>query len=229
MQDRRAQLSQRFRVKQLKAGLQALGRNQLPGRTVKEAVLGVPGEEDSAAALELHMFPEDWQNITSTWRALLVPTVKEAFDGAWFLCRPASELTSPCVAKLAFQPLPQRVSSLAGSWYEHLDRHQSSPKWLLLLMELILLLGLACLSLLTVHTVYLLIRSKPDLRACEVQQWHFPSKCCLTQHAFVHLSRNSYAPAVLCQHPFCFCHLQLNTVGLAPFFTQGTRVRKERP
>ena len=189
---KRAQLAQRFRVKQLNTMLQSAVRNKLSVETAKQAVLGIPGEEEHVPAVELHMFPQNPTKVNSEWEVLLVPTVKEAFDQTWFLCqRPELPTDLPnskqCVAKLPFEPLPFHLSSLFGKWYLQLDRHRSSPSQLLLLMEVMLALGSLLLLALTMHTVYRAYSLTSPARCPlpSTESWSFPCSCCLTQHAYV--------------------------------------------
>ncbi|CAE7462558.1 mpeU, partial [Symbiodinium necroappetens] len=190
---RRAQLAQRFRVKQAKTMLQAAAQNKLSTQTVQDALLGVPGEEEHVPAVELHMYPEDPQNASSHWRVLLVPTTRDAFK-TWYLCQPAP--SSPqCVAKLPFEPVPFYLSSLAGNWYSSLDRHRSSPSCLLLAMEVILACGSSVLVALALLAGCAMLKTREgdgqDGRGDAegkasvfiAEDWSFPCNCCLTQHA----------------------------------------------
>ena len=187
---RRAQLAQRFRVKQVKTMLQAAAQNKLSTQTVRNALLRVPGEEEHVPAVELHMYPEDPRNVSSQWRVLLVPTTRGAFD-TWYLCRPAP--SSPqCVAKLAFEQLPFYLSSLAGGGYSALDRHRSSPTWLLLAMEVVLACGSVVLLTLILSAGHAMLRTDfrdggEESKASEftAEDWPFPCKCCLTRHAYL--------------------------------------------
>ncbi|CAE7737818.1 mpeU [Symbiodinium necroappetens] len=192
---RRAQLAQRFRVKQAKTMLQAAAQNKLSTGTLREALLGVPGEEEHMPAVELHMYPEDPRNVSSQWRALLVPIARGAFK-TLFLCQPAlpSSSMSRCIARLPFEPLPFYPSSLAGNWYSSLDRHRSSPALLLLAMEVVLACGsLALLALCLVAGYAMLTKGGGDgdgkASVFSAVNWSFPCKCCLTQHA--HLYRET--------------------------------------
>lgn len=188
---RRAQLAQRFRVKQVKTMLQAAAQNKLSTQTVRNALLRVPGEEEHVPAVELHMYPEDPRNVSSQWRVLLVPTTRGAFD-TWYLCRPAP--SSPqCVAKLAFEQLPFYLSSLAGGGYSALDRHRSSPTWLLLAMEVVLACGSVVLLTLILSAGHAMLRTDfrdggEESKASEftAEDWPFPCKCCLTRHAYLY-------------------------------------------
>ena len=176
--------------------LQAAAQNKLSTQTVQDALLGVPGEEEHVPAVELHMYPEDPQDATSQWRVLLVPTTRDAFK-TWYLCQPAP--SSPqCVAKLPFEELPFYLSSLARNWYSSLDRHRSSPSWLLLAMEVILACGSFVLLVLAISAGYAVLKTgeggggagsgdaEGKASVFVAEDWSFPCKCCLTQHA--HLS-----------------------------------------
>ena len=52
------------------------------------------GDHKVVPAVELHMFPIDPMNVSSTWKVLLVPTVQEVFGEPLYLCNPNSVQTS---------------------------------------------------------------------------------------------------------------------------------------
>ncbi|CAE7610864.1 unnamed protein product [Symbiodinium sp. CCMP2592] len=191
---KRAQLAQRFRVKQVKTVLQSAVQNKLSTKTVKEAVMGVPGEEEQVPAVELHLFPEDPKKVNSSWRALLVPTTPKAF-GTWFLCQPTP--SSPrCIAKLPFEALPFHPSSVVRGWYAVLDRYKSSPALLISLMEAVLACGSLLLLALAISAVYVMVKGRgaskqdggeeadePEGSLLAKTDWSFPCTFHLTQHA----------------------------------------------
>ena len=57
------------------------------------------GDHKAVAAVELHMFPTDPMNVSSTWKVLLVPTVQEVFGERLYLCNPNSVQTSATLTK----------------------------------------------------------------------------------------------------------------------------------
>ena len=190
---KRAQLAQRFRVKQVKTVLQSAVQNKLSTKTFQEALMGVPGEEEQRPAVELHLFPEDPKKANSSWRALLVPTTPKAF-GTWYLCQPAP--SSPrCIAKLPFEALPFHPSSMVGGWYSVLDRYNASPARLISLMEAVLACGSVLLLVLAISAVYVLVRgrgaskgdsgedSDPEDSLIAKTNWSYPCNFHLTQHA----------------------------------------------
>ncbi|CAE7545753.1 unnamed protein product [Symbiodinium sp. CCMP2456] len=205
---KRAQLAQRFRVKQVKTVLQSAVQNKLSTKTFKEALMGVPGEEEQRPAVELHLFPEDPKKVNSSWRALLVPTTPEAF-GTWYLCQPTP--SSPrCVAKLPFEALPLHPSSMVRGWYAVLDRYKSSPARLISLMEAVLASGSVLLLALAISAVYVMVKgrgaSKEDgeedtdepeasLLAKAKEDWSFPCTFHLTQHAQLYQESGEKAQA----------------------------------
>ncbi|CAE7197492.1 unnamed protein product, partial [Symbiodinium sp. KB8] len=202
---KRAQLAQRFRVKQVKTVLQSAVQNKLSTKTFQEALMGVPGEEEQRPAVELHLFPEDPKKANSSWRALLVPTTPKAF-GTWYLCQPAP--SSPrCIARLPFEALPFHPSSMLGGWYSVLDRHNSSPARLISLMEAVLACGSVLLLALAISALYVLVRgrgaskgdsgedSEPEDSLMAKTNWSYPCNFHLTQHAQLYQESGEKAQA----------------------------------
>ena len=61
---------------------------------MRNLVKGPSGDHKVVPAVELHMFPIDPMNVSSTWQVLLVPTVQEVFGERLYLCNPNSVQTS---------------------------------------------------------------------------------------------------------------------------------------
>lgn len=66
---------------------------------LKEKLKGPSGDHKVVPAVELHMFPIDPMNVSSTWKVLLVPTAQEVFGERLYLCNPNSVQTSATLTK----------------------------------------------------------------------------------------------------------------------------------
>ena len=61
---------------------------------MKKLMKDANGDHKVVPAVELHMFPINPMNVSSTWQVLLVPTVQEVFGERLYLCNPNSVQTS---------------------------------------------------------------------------------------------------------------------------------------
>ena len=82
-------------VKHLKDGLRSVVKADVGSlQGMRNLVKGPSGDHKVVPAVELHMFPIDPMNVSSTWQVLLVPTVQEVFGERLYLCNPNSVQTS---------------------------------------------------------------------------------------------------------------------------------------
>ena len=189
---KQAQLEQRFIVKQVKESLTAMAKiDASKAKDLGQKILSEVGSQDFVPIVELHMFP-DARDVNSTWRVLLIPRAKELFGETVFLCKkPEGAESTPCVAKLPFDPLPFRLMHIMRKWSPTVDPMRSTPHRLVLIMECLLLLALGLVvaqlldSLLKLFTTAWL-RSSPQDGKEKLQQDELPKEYILAQHAFVY-------------------------------------------
>ena len=79
---------------------------------MKKLMKGRSGDHKVVPAVELHMFPIDPMNVSSTWKVLLVPTVQEVFGESLYLCNPNSVQTSATLTTSDVFPHGQLVHHL---------------------------------------------------------------------------------------------------------------------
>jgi len=143
---RLALLEQRLKVKHLKDGLRSVVKADVQSlQGMKKLMKDANGDHKVVPAVELHMFPINPMNVSSTWQVLLVPTVQEVFGERLYLCNPNS--VDSCVAELPFEDLPWRLLTVfSRKWWDPvLDRRRSTPMWLVWIAELLLLCA-ACVA-----------------------------------------------------------------------------------
>ena len=159
----------------------------LPHQEEMKALQAIP-------AVELYMFPEDVQNVSSTWKVLLLPRSREVFGQIVYLCRKRQGLLNPCVAKLPFPSLPLRINHLLGRWYAASDSSRSTPHRLLLLLEVMVLsLGL-CATCLVLVSVTMMMKAAwkqhtppaDGLRKETLLEDRLPKVYTLIQHGFLY-------------------------------------------
>ena len=145
-------------------------------------------------AVELYMFPDDVQNVSSTWKVLLLPRSRAVFGRTVYLCRKPEVLLNPCIAKLPFSGLPFRFIHLLGIWDPDLGSSRSTPHRLLLLLEVfVLALGL-CATCLVLVSAKLMMQAAwkqytppaDGLRKDALLGDRLPKVYILIQHAFVY-------------------------------------------
>lgn len=191
---KKRQWEQRFKVKMLQEAVQGvLNKDASPIHKMKDAWSYVEDAQHTPA-VELHMFPNNASDPLSRWTALLIPTVKEAFGQAWFLCQPADGKQQRCVAELPFPPLPFRLLNVIGKWDPVLDRHKSTPHLRLLMLEAFVV---ASVAMILGTIVYAVCKSWQNWQASErvdegyTQMLHeFPVSYRLTRHAYVYKDIN---------------------------------------
>lgn len=191
---KKRQWEQRFKVKMLQEAVQGvLNKDASPIHKMKDAWSYVEDAQHTPA-VELHMFPNNASDPLSRWTALLIPTVKEAFGQAWFLCQPADGKQQRCVAELPFPPLPFRLLNVIGKWDPVLDRHKSTPHLRLLMLEAFVV---ASVAMILGTIVYAVCKSWQNWQASErvdegyAQMLHeFPVSYRLTRHAYVYKDIN---------------------------------------
>ena len=125
---KRAQLQQRFVVKHIKESLTSMAKTDM-GKAKKLGEIFVPhsGPTQRVPAVELHMFPENFE-VNSTWRVVLIPRIQELFGDIFFLCSKRPSKPATCIAELPFKPLPFRLKHLVKGWWSpSLDPLRSAP------------------------------------------------------------------------------------------------------
>jgi len=126
---KRAQLQQRFVVKHIKESLTSMAKTDM-GKAKELGEIFVPhsGPTERVPAVELHMFPENFE-VNSTWRVLLIPRIQELFGDTFFLCSSKKQPSKPatCIAELPFKPLPFRLKHLVKGWSPSLDPLRTAP------------------------------------------------------------------------------------------------------
>ena len=126
---KRAQLQQRFVVKHIKESLTSAAKTDM-GKAKELGQIFVPhsGPTERVPAVELHMFPENFE-VNSTWRVLLIPRIQELFGDTFVLCskkQPSKPAT--CIAELPFKPLPFRLKHVVKGWWSpSLDPLRTAP------------------------------------------------------------------------------------------------------
>ena len=125
---KRAQLQQRFVVKHIKESLTSAAKTDM-GKAKELGQIFVPhsGPTERVPAVELHMFPENFE-VNSTWRVLLIPRIQELFGDTFFLCSKRPSKPATCIAELPFKLLPFRLKHvIKGWWSPSLDPLRSAP------------------------------------------------------------------------------------------------------
>ena len=211
-----AQLQQRFMVKHIKESLVAASKQDVSkAKEVGQTFMSRIARQEPVPLVELHLFPGSAWAVNSTWRALLVPRVRELFGKTFFLCRPEVEIQepgwTPCVAELPFEPLPTRLLHLMHRWSPAIDPLRSTPHRLVLTAEVLLLL-------VTALAVWQLLRSPLQLlqtgweqymaptlspRKEKLLQEELPKRYTLTQHAYLYKTAGGEVEAV---QPLDACH-----------------------
>ncbi|CAE7433928.1 PHPT1 [Symbiodinium microadriaticum] len=145
-------------------------------------------------AVELYMFPGDVQNVSSTWKVLILPRSREVFGQTVYLCRKPQGLLNPCIAKLPFPGLPLRLINFLIGWDPALDSSRSTPHRLLLLLEVLVLSLALCAACLVLVSVRMMMKAAwkqhtppPDgLRKETLLGDRLPKVYILIQHGFVY-------------------------------------------
>lgn len=196
---KRAQLQQRFVVKNIKESLVAASKqDSAKARQVRDVFLSERGATEPVPAVEFHMFPQNPQQVNSTWMALFIPRAKEIFGQTLYLCQENLEtleaFEAHCVARLPFERLPPRLIHYIGQWSSSTDPKRSAPHKLVLFME-VLLLGVAVFVLFQfLDSSYKLLKISwkqyfavaDDLAKQRLRDMPLPRTLVLTQHAYVY-------------------------------------------
>eukprot|EP00434_Breviolum_minutum_P032686 symbB.v1.2.028905.t1/scaffold3109.1/size64052/4 len=197
---KRAQLQQRFVVKHIKESLVSLSKRDVSSaKGMQQLFHRQAGHQQRVPAVELHMFPKNLSDINSTWQVLMVPRAKELFGKKVFLCKNEKDVemshvkSTPCVAELSFDPLPPRLLHLV-TWSSHSDPLRSTPHFLVLSMEILLLASAILIFWQLLDSLRKLLKiiwelyhaPKDLVERQKLLQGTYPQMYVLTQHAFVH-------------------------------------------
>lgn len=197
---KRTEQERRFKVKQIKEGLNALKKQEI--HYMKDLAQQFQSKDfKDFPAVELHMFPEDPLDVGSRWLVLLVPKARKLFGKTMYLCRPKriaqhsegnSMEMSPCVAELTFAALPTRFINLFNEWEPSLDPLKSVPHHFVFALEILLVASLlltssqAILKLLKLLLVFLKSDNDPAQQADELLLEQTPKFCKLAHFAHVY-------------------------------------------
>ena len=208
---KRAQLQQRFVVKHVKESLVSLSKHDAKRASdIGKTYFAQLGDTNKVPPVELHMFPENFRDINSTWKVLLIPRAREIFGKTLFLCRKDPDTPSQCVARLPFDPLPPRLLHLFGKWSPSLDPLRSTPHRLVLSMEILLVVALLFIVgklLVSMERLLLILwdyyTSPEDHHWQDLLDTECPKQYVLTQHAYVY---GKAGEDLLDDEPLDACH-----------------------
>eukprot|EP00435_Cladocopium_sp_Y103_P062081 s109_g23.t1 len=215
---RQMQQERRFKVKQLKEGMNVL--NKKDASTAQKLFQQMRSTSTAELpAVELHMFPDEPSNVDSEWHVLLVPKARELFQTPVYLCQPTKasessagtdeEVWPRCVSRLKFEALPLRLMNAVKDWDPALDTTRSVPHNWIFGLELLLLFSALLMLCKTALPVFKLIhlslqedKGEEDADAMEVQkllEQPLPKSYHLSQHLEVceNVEGDSLVPDVI--------------------------------